>query len=87
MNLDKAFDIYEEFLLQAKSYGHFETARCNGDGREILLLKFDCGFTVELTNNQYIENSAVLRCWWKKEDDAVNVNSLEQLLREFANSN
>ena len=86
MNLDKAFDIYEEFLLQTRKQDHFETARCDNDGNERILLKFDSGFVVELTNNKNVENSAVLRCWWNDEE-AVKVDSLDQLLREFGNSN
>ena len=86
MNLDKAFDIYEEFLLQTRKNGHFEKARCDDDGNEQLLLRFDNGFTVELVNNKYVENSAILRCWWKKEEASVKVDSLELLLQEFKNS-
>ena len=87
MSLDKAFDIYEEFLLQTRKHDHFETARCNEDGNERLLLRFNCGFKVELTHNRNVENSAALRCWWEKEEAAVKVYSLEQLLQKFGNSN
>ena len=86
MNLDKAFDIYEEFLLQTRKHEHFETARSDETGKERLFLKFFCGFNVELTNNKNVENSAVLRCWWN-EKETVEVDCLEQLLREFGNSN
>ena len=86
MNLDKAFDVYEEFLLQTRKHSHIETARSDEKDNERLLLRFDCGFNVELTNNKHVENSAVLRCWWN-EKEAVEVDCLEQLLREFGNSN
>ena len=84
MNLDKAFDIYEEFLLQTRTNPHLERARCDDDGNERIYLKFDSGFTVDLTNKKNVENSAVLRCWWEDED-AVEVNSLEQLMQEYSN--
>jgi hypothetical protein len=86
VNLDNAFDIYEKFLLQNRMQDHIETARCDDEGNERIRLKFDSGFTVELTNKKNVENSAVLRCWWKDEEP-VNVKCLEQLLREFGNSN
>ena len=86
MNLDMAFDIYEQFLLQTRNHSHFETARSDEEGNERLLLRFDCGFNVELTNNKFVENSAVLR-FWRNKDESVKVDCLEQLLREFGNSN
>ena len=84
MNLDKAFDIYEEFLLQTRTNPHLERARCDDEGNERFYIKFDSGFTVELTNKKNVENSAALRCWWKDEE-AVEVNSLEQLMQEYSN--
>ena len=84
MNLDKLFDIYEEFLLQTRTHAHIETARCDEDDNEKLLLKFDCGFTVELTNKKNVENSAAMQCWWKGKK-SVKVESLEQLLNEYSN--
>jgi len=84
VNLDKAFDIYEEFLLRTRRQDHTEIARCDDDGNERICLKFDSGFTVELTNKRNVENSAALRCWWK-DAEAVEVDSLEQLLKEYSN--
>ena len=86
MNLDKLFDIYEEFRRQTIENYNIETARCDNNGNERLVLKFDSGFTVELTNKKNVENSAAMRCWWK-DKDAVKVESLEQLCQEFAKSN
>lgn len=84
MNLDKAFDIYEEFLLHNRMHDHFESARSDEEGNEKILLKFDCGFTVELTNKKNVENSATLRCWWTK-DNIVEVYSYTELFQEFCN--
>ena len=86
MNLDKAFDIYEEFLLRTRRQDHTEIARCDDDGNERICLKFDSGFTVELTNKRNVENSAALRCWWK-DGKIINVNSITELLQEWGNSN
>ena len=86
MNLDKAFDIYEEFLLQTKTNPHLERARCDDEGNDRIYLKFDSGFTEELTNKKNVENSAILRCWWKN-NEVVVVNCLQQLTQEFGNSN
>ena len=86
MNIDKLFDIYEEFLRQTRMNVHIETARCDDNGNERLVLKFDCGFTVEITKKKNVENSGAMRCWWK-DKDPVEVESLEQLFKEFANSN
>ena len=86
MNIDKAYDIYEEFLLQNREHGHYESVRCKVDGDEKLLLKFDCGFTVELTNNKRVENSAALHCWWN-EENVIEVNNLKQLIQAWSNSN
>ena len=84
VNYDKAFDIYGDFGVQTRKNNHFESRpRCDEIGNERICLKFDCGFTVELTNNKNVENSAVLRCWWKDEEP-IEVESLEQLFLEFA---
>ena len=82
MNFDKAFDVYEEFFLRNRMHPYTETARCDEEGNERWLLKFICGFTVELTNKKNVENSAALRCWWV-EDDIVEVDSYEAIFREF----
>ena len=86
MNLDKVFDIYEQFLLLTRKHDHFESAKCDDEGNERLLLRFNCGFTVELTNKRNLDNSAALRCWWEG-GLTVEVDSLEKLLLEFSNSN
>jgi len=82
MNLDNALDIYEEFLLHTREHGHFEAAKCDDAGNERICLKFDKGFTVELTNKKSAKDSAVLRCWWD-EGEVVRPRSVERLLREF----
>ena len=88
MYIDQAFDIYEEFLrdMRAQNQDYYESAKCKEDGKERLLLDLDIGFTVELTNDKNVENSAALRCWWK-DGEKINIHSIEQLLQAWSNSN
>ncbi len=82
-NLDEVFDIYEAFLIQTRTYDHFESARADEEGNERILLKFSCGFNVELTNKKDIENSAALRCWGRDSKKIIEISTVDQLLQEF----
>lgn len=83
-SIDAAFDIQQGFMdAIGRDYEYVETAKCDESGKERTLLNMTCGFNVELTNQKNQENSAELRCWWHNEEDAVVVDSLEQLLTIF----
>ena len=87
-NLDEVFDIYQSFLdFVSRDFKYnvdfYETAKADESGKESARLKFNSGFTVELTNQRDVKNSANLRCWWHAKEKAVEVSTLEQLKQEF----
>lgn len=87
-NLDEVFDIYQSFLdFVSRDFKYnvdfYETAKADESGKERARLKFNSGFTVELTNQRDVENTAELRCWWHDEENAVEISTLDQLVKKF----
>ena len=85
-NLDVLFDIQESFIRFVRgSFEYTEDVTRNDSGKERALLALSIGFYVELTNQQDVENSACLRCWWYSEENAVEISNEEDLFNEFMN--
>ena len=83
-NLDELYDIYQSFLDSVSGdFDYLDTVKRDDTGKERALLAFSNGFNVELANKQDVENSATLRCWWYAEENAVEIETLDQLLQEF----
>lgn len=87
MDLDELFDIYQCFLESVeRDQDYADIVTTDEDGTERALLEFSNGFNVELSNQENVENSAVLICWWDDKENAVEITSLEQLDKEFNRS-
>ena len=85
-NLDVLFDIQESFIRFVRgSFEYTEKVTRDDNGKERALLELSVGFFVELTNQQDVENSASLRCWWYSEENAVEISTEEELFNEFMN--
>ena len=90
-NLDEVFDIYQSFLdFVSRDYKYnvdfYEKVKVDETrGKESALLNFNNGFKVELSNQQNVENTAALRCWWYDEENAVEISTLDQLVEKFLN--
>ena len=85
-NLDTLYGIYESF--QDYVLGNFEYTEkgtCEENGKERIILELSIGFSVELTNQRGVENSACLRCWWYAEETAVVISTEDELFNEFMN--
>ena len=88
-DLDELYDIYQAFLDSAdESLLKTDKLIALEEGKERAILEFDNGFVVELFNDPIPENHASLRCWWNNEEaQAIEIDTLEQLICEFNSRN